>query len=280
MWLGAERVLSVDKSVALDSVFTPDVRRSLVEETQRFFNRVTFDSTGRFDELLTAQETVIDDVLAAFYGLDTTSDDFAVVPTEHGRAGILGHGSVLASYAYSAETAPVRRGLFVRERLLCQVLGTPPPNAGAIPELDPDATTRERFAQHTENAFCYACHQYIDPVGFGFESFDAVGRHRTTDNGFAVDSAGNMNDVEGLGTGTSAHFGDLATLGNVLATSDAAKSCFVRQVQRFATGRLAAEQEELCASAPLIAAFRDSGGNIEELLISLVKDEAFVRRQP
>lgn len=280
MWLGAERVLTVDKNVTYDSVFTGEVRSSMAQETQRFFNHVMFDSTGRFDELLTAEEAVVDDVLAAFYGLTTATSGFTIVPTQNGRAGILGQGSVLASYAYSAETAPVRRGLFVRERLLCQELGTPPPNAGAIPEMDPNATTRERFAQHTEDAFCYACHQYIDPVGFGFESFDAIGRYRTTDHGLPVDSTGDMNDVEGLGTATSAPFDNLATLGGVLAASDAAQSCFVRQVQRFVTGRLAGETEELCASASSLAAFRSSGGDIQELLISLVTDEAFVRRQP
>jgi hypothetical protein len=280
MWLGAEKVLTVDKNTALSSSFTPAVRDAMAEETRRFFLHVMHDSTGKLDELVTAEVSVVDDVLAAFYGLGAdVGESFEVVPTVGGRAGILGHGSVLASYAYSEETAPIRRGLFVRERLLCQDLGTPPANAGAIPEIDPDATTRERFAQHTENEFCYACHQYIDPVGFGFESYDAVGRYRETDNGLPVDSSGDMNDVEGLGTDTSAPFDSLDGLGATLAESAALESCFVRQVFRYTLGRLEHEVDA-CALDSLEQSFAASGGDLRELFVALVRDEGFVRRKP
>jgi mono/diheme cytochrome c family protein len=279
-WLGADRVRTVDKSDVFASAFGDDVRDSMAQETRRFFSHVMFDSSGRLDELFTAQVSVVDDVLAAFYGLTPSAQPgFTVVPSTDGRTGVLGQGAVLASYAYPDQTAPVRRGLFVRERLLCQDLGAPPPNAGAIPEIEDDATTRERFAQHTADSFCYACHQYIDPVGFGFERYDPIGRWRDSDNGLPVDAAGDMNDVESLGSDTSAPFDSLSGLGATLAESDSLHACFVRQMWRYTSGRLE-RPADACALEPLEEQFLDSGGDVRELLVDLVRDEAFVRRAP
>jgi hypothetical protein len=194
-------------------------------------------------------------------------------------AGLLGHGAVLAAYAHSDQTSPIRRGVFVRQRLLCQDPGTPPPNAGGVPSVDPSATTRERFRQHTERADCRACHKYIDPVGFGFEAFDAIGRHRTTENGRPVDSLGDMNDVEGLGTGTSAPFDSLPGLGRTLASSRAARTCLVRQVRRFALGTLEGALDE-CAIERARTHLTSHGDDLRELLVAIVSDPSFVRRAP
>ena len=279
-WLGAERVLSVDKDLAHSAMFDTSIRHALAEETQRFFQHVLFDADGGLAALYTSTQSMLSEELATYYGASFQGAGYALTSTPNHRSGVLGQGSVLASYAYSAETAPVRRGLFVRERLLCQDLGTPPPNAGAIPEVDENATTRERFAQHTEDSFCYACHQYIDPIGFGFEAFDAIGRYREMDNGLPVDAAGDMNDVEGLGVGTSAPFSTLAGLGEVLASSDAAAECFVRQMHRFGYGWMPGEAEERCATESLSARFRATGHNLRELLVDIVADDSFIARMP
>src|SRR5690606_9777345 len=128
--------------------------------------------------------------LAEIYGMSgATGSELVRTPWPDGaRAGLLGHASVLASYAHSDQSSPILRGLFVRQTLLCQSVGSPPPNAGGVPEVDPSATTRERFRQHTDDDFCRSCHQYIDGVGFGFERFDALGRLRETENGHPIDA--------------------------------------------------------------------------------------------
>jgi len=186
---------------------------------------------------------------------------------------VLGLGALLATYAYSDQSAPVRRGVFVRSRLLCQELPAPPPNAGGIPEVDPAATTRERFAQHASDPFCRGCHRYIDGVGFGFERFDAVGRFRSTESGRPIDAAGNMNDSERLGDGVDAPFASLAELGAILARSPRAKACFATHLLRWADG----EQEvDPCTVSRLAPASAD----VREILIALVRSERFVRRRP
>ncbi len=191
------------------------------------------------------------------------------------RAGVLGHGSILVATGLSDQTSPIRRGLFVRRRLLCQDFPIPPPNAGGLPPVDPNATTRERFAQHSANPSCKSCHQYIDGVGFGFERFDTVGRQRDTDSGKPIDSTGDMNDVEGLGTGTDAPYTTLGELGQILASSDAAKACVVRQYWRFARGAIEPDSCSLSrAKAKLVA----SGDPVEMMVAVVLSPDFLVRK--
>src|SRR5581483_8748966 len=132
-WLGVERVLTEDKNPALFPAFDDNRRQALYAQTQSFF----------------ASAVKLEDLFA--------------------DGGVLAQGSFLASYAHSDQTSPVLRGLAVRQRLLCQELGAPPPNVGNVPAIDPNATTRQRFSQHSSDPACHACHQYLDPIGFGFE---------------------------------------------------------------------------------------------------------------
>lgn len=261
-WLGIEAVPTIDKSPALTGDFGPAVRAAALAEARDFVADAVIDG-GRYRDLLTAHRDP-PAALAALYG-DTT------------RIGVQSLGAVLATYAHSDQSSPIRRGLFVRNALLCQSLPPPPPNAGGVPDVDPNATTRERFRQHTEDAFCASCHRYIDPVGFGFERYDPIGRWRETENGQPVDAAGDMTDVEGLGTGTSAPFDALDDLGNVLADSAAAPACFAIQLRRFALGRVEGPADR-CAVTALVDQFSASGGDLQVLWVDLVSAPAFWTR--
>lgn len=276
-WLGVESVRTAPK---IDAAFSTDVRQSLEREAALLVEHIVFDGTGRFDELFTADYTFVDETLSGFYGFgDLTGSELRRIPTpEHRAAGVLGLGAVLANYAHSDQSSPIQRGLFVRQTLLCQDFAQPPANAGGVPDVDPGATTRERFRQHTDNATCRSCHQYIDGVGFGFEQFDATGRYRDSEGGTSIDSSGDMNDVEGLGTGTSAAFETLPELGAILAGSDAAAACFVRQARRFSRGYRETAADR-CAIDRLDERFRQSGGDLRELIVGIyVSSDFLVRR--
>ncbi|MCB9545847.1 MAG: DUF1592 domain-containing protein [Myxococcales bacterium] len=271
-WLGVEALPTAAKSAELAPLFGDDVRQALLDQTRDFVRQVVFDpDDGRFASLLTAAWPVPDARLAALYGAP------AGAPAPDGRAGVLGQASVLATYAHSDQSSPIRRGLFVRQKLLCQELPPPPPNAGGVPDVDPRATTRERFRQHTDDPFCRSCHQYIDAVGFGFEGFDAIGRHRTTENGQPIEGGGDMNDLEGLGAGTSAPYADLATLGALLAESEAAPACFATRLRRFALGAREGAADR-CAVLALQRRFLASGGDLRDLLLAVVTAPEFTTR--
>lgn len=279
-WLGTENVVEAEKNAVLYPGFTPAVRQALAEETRRFFTHVLLQSTGTLQELLTATYTFANDPLASHYGFaGTGSSQWMQVNLPAERAGLLGHGSVLATTSHADQTSPVRRGLMVRRRLLCQEFGVPPANAGMVPEVDPNATTRDRFGQHSQAPNCRSCHRFIDPVGFGFEQFDAVGRFRTVENGLTIDASGSMDDVNGLGTGTFAPFATLPQLGVLIAQSQGAQTCAVKQAWRFMTGTLEGPQDR-CAIETYTAALADAGGNLRELLVTMVSSDAFIRRRP
>lgn len=273
-WLGIEGV----EQVARDGL-TDDMRAALIEETRRLVTHVTFDASGRFPELFHADYTFANDSIGALYDVETSG--IAMEQTSYPdarRSGILGHGSIMTSTAHSDQTSPIRRGLWVRQRLLCQEFGPPPPNAGGVPDVDPTATTRERFRQHTDDPFCASCHQYIDELGFGFEHFDTLGAWRDTENGAPIDALGNMNDVEGFGTGTDAPYTSLRELAEILTASESARTCFHTQYFRFAHGR---EERPLdrCTLDDIDVAFVAADQRIDEMIVSLVTHPSFRRRQ-
>jgi hypothetical protein len=279
-WLGAEDILVADKDSSQFGQLDADLRGSMVDETRRFVEHVVFDSTHGYDELLRADYTFVSGPLAALYGMSGVTGATLQKQkyTDPYRTGLLGHASLHGSYARSDQTSPIKRGLFVRRRLLCQDLPPPPADVPPVPAVDSHATTRERFRQHTSVPGCASCHYYIDRIGFGFERFDAIGRLRDTDNGQAIDSSGNMNDVEGVHTNTDAPYTDIRGLADILVASNAAKSCLVTQYYRFSRGMFESDQS-VCALGQIGARFRDSGYDIRELLIALSQTSDFVTRR-
>ncbi|MCA9649684.1 MAG: DUF1592 domain-containing protein [Myxococcales bacterium] len=277
-WLGVEPILTVDKNTGQFPGFDSAVREAALEETKRLVAHVTFDGSGRYEELLTADYAFIDAGLAALYGLPAPAQPFDQVALPPERAGLLGQISMLGTEAYSDQTSPVRRGLFVRRALLCQELPPPPPNAGNVPEVDPTATTRERFEQHMDDPVCRGCHTYIDPVGFGFEHFDPVGAWREQDAGQPVDASAQLNGLEELGDGQVVPFGSVPELGAILAGTQAAPDCFARHYFRFTHGRLETEADD-CALQTLTEHFAEAEHDIVSLVIATLTAPEFRYRQ-
>ena len=161
---------------------------------------------AKLDTLLSAPYTLVNGPLAGFYGMKgITGDSFQKVDLDAGqRAGLLTHASLLAAKSGPDQSSPILRGVFVREQMFCQPLPQPPVTVDANPpELNPALTTKERFAAHRNDPSCEGCHRLIDPIGFGFERYDATGAYRTTENGKMVDATGELagTDVDGPFTG-------------------------------------------------------------------------------
>ena len=282
-WTGAYRILEQFKDPDIYPRFDDDVREAMAEELARFVNHVFLDvPDGSFRELHTADYVFLNGALRAFYRQPGATGDaaFARQPVADGtRGGLLALGAVVASHAHSNESSPIKRGVFVRERLLCQELPDPPQDVDTTPPgLDPDLTTRERFAQHTDDPNCASCHQYIDGVGFGFERYDGVGDYRDRENGLAVDASGEVVDIEGFRTGTSDPFAGPRELGALLADSPAAQDCAVRQYYRYARGYEEGAADQ-CTLDALTASFRDGGLVLRDLILDHIAHPSFVRRR-
>ena len=278
-WIGGQAVASADKRADLFPDFDDATRAALADETRNFAIDVVFDGSGKLDDLIAGNYTVLDAVAAKFYGVPAPTGGTGRVAYGDGkRAGLLGHASLLATTAHSDQTSPIERGLLIRRNFLCEELPPPPPFGGGLPAVDPNATTRDRFAMHSNVPACRGCHTYIDSVGFGFEGFDAVGRSRATENGKPIDTHGDMNDVERLGTDTGAPYATVPELARIIASSQAAPACFVRQYLRFSRG-LRETLAERCARLDVANKFATAGNDVRELMVQSVLSPDFVERR-
>ena len=241
----------------------PELRAALRAQASGFFDHVLGEEGGTLSALLTSRATTVDDALGD-YALDASQS-----------SGLLTLPALLARLAKPDESSPIYRGKFVREALLCQQLPSPPANVPKPPEVQAGVSTRERLRQHEVDPVCSGCHQLLDPLGFGFEQFDAVGRFRTTDGGKAVDTHGNViatRDIDG-------EFEGVAELGSKLASSEEVEECMAKQWFRFAVNRF--EQDfDACSMQRLLEIFRASGRDLNVLPRAIVETDAFLYRRP
>jgi hypothetical protein len=161
----------------------------------------------------------------------------------------------------------------VRERILCDPLPPPPPNVDTTPpDPDPNLTTRERFAIHSASSECAMCHRRIDGIGFGFETYDALGRYRAEENGIPIDASGSIFGARD--ESLSAPFNGAIELTTRLARSDQVRDCIATQWYRYAFGRIESEADT-CSVRQAKSRFASEGGNLRELLVGLTLTDAF-----
>ncbi len=278
MFVATSRLEDLPKAADIYPEYTPELNASMKLETQKFIDSVLWEGDATFNTLLTANYTFANSSLAALYGLPDPGQGSTLVKTplnsDGQRLGILTQGSVLAQHSKAFESFPIARGKFVRIGLLCQPLPSPPKNLAVMPVApDPSLTTRERFSAHSANPACSGCHTLIDPVGFGMENYDGIGKYRTTENGKPVDASGNFTstlDIDGPFQGGPA-------LATKIAGSLEGKQCLTLQAYRWAFGRdeSSAERGVVNTIAQELAA---GGLNIKDVTVAIAKSDNFVFR--
>jgi hypothetical protein len=289
-WLRFDRTLNATKERRRFPEFSPEMAAAMVEETRRMLQQLVWNDRN-FMELFTADYGFMSSDLAALYQLPAPPGEFELLrfPAGTRRAGFLGQGSFLASTAGPRETSPTARGIFIREQLLCQHVPPPPPNVNTNlpdPTEDKPLTRRQRLAAHVESAVCASCHRLMDPIGFGLEGFDAIGRWREKESVF-LNVSGNVRtppkqvnlplEINGEIAGLpDSSFTDSRQLGRILAASPVCQECIVRQIFRYAYGRPEsnADQEMI---HQLFTRFRDSGFRFKSLLLGLATSGEILR---
>jgi hypothetical protein len=275
-WLKLSDLDVVEKDTAVYPGFTRTIAGLMRQEVESFLDHVVWDGEGTVSALFAAPFTFASGPLAQYYGLPgVTGNDFVRVDLDPAvRGGLLTQGAFLSLAAKANQTSPVLRGKFVREELFCQELPPPPPDAEIrAPDLDPNLTTRERFAQHSANPECARCHQLMDPIGLGFETFDGAGKHRAEENGKQVDATGQI-----VGTDVAGTFDGARDLEARLASSGEVRSCVATKWFRYAYGR-GETDADTCSMGSVQKTFADSGGRIPDLLAALTRTKAFTRRR-
>jgi hypothetical protein len=253
-----------------DRAVASDLRTSL----DLFLEDVLWSEPADFRQLFLADYLYLNGRLARFYGVDLPVDaPFQKVTLEtHERAGVLTHPYLTATFAYTAESSPIHRGVFLARSVLGRALRPPPEAFTPLPsELHPELSTRERVALQTRPQACLACHGMINPLGFTLEHFDAVGRYRRQEKGRPIDASGSYQTR----TGEVVKFTDVRELATFLAGSEETQEAFIEQlfhhlikqpVRAFGTRKL----------AELRQYFADNHYNVRKLIVEIVATSAMV----
>jgi hypothetical protein len=155
-----------------------------------------FNENRSILDFIDGRFTFLNGPLARYYaisGIDGESFRRVELDGEQ-RSGIVTQASILSISSYANRTSPVLRGKWVLDTLLG---AAPPPPPDGIPplgekDLGTAASTRQRLEQHRADPSCAACHNAMDPIGFGLENYDAAGQWRTKDGNFEIDNSGTL----------------------------------------------------------------------------------------
>jgi hypothetical protein len=267
--LALERLDNLSKESAVFPQMSATLPSAMRAELMHMFEHVVFTTQGDFRDLFDSRTRFVNGELAALYGIpDVSGDEFVAVdmPADSARVGLLGSAGLLAIYATTTNTSPTRRGKFVRNRLLCQEIPSPPPGTDTtLPEADASQTMRERLTLHRTDPVCAGCHIMMDPLGLSLESFDGLGVHRETDRGRPLDLTGTIDGKA---------FDGPAELAGLLREHANAGPCVVQQLYRFATGHQESSGERVVLRE-LAARFAEHDYRLPALVLELVSSDGF-----
>ena len=199
-WLKIDQARDIVKDPKRFPEFNETVVSDLRTSLDLFLEDVIGSEASDYRQLLRANYVYLNGRLARLYGAKLPADaPFQKVSLEQEeRTGLLTHPYLMASFAYTATSSPIHRGVFIARSVLGRVL-RPPPEAVAplAADLHPDLTTRQRVSIQTQPESCRSCHGMINPLGFTLEHFDAVGRYRKEEKGKPIDATGSYETRSG-----------------------------------------------------------------------------------
>jgi hypothetical protein len=269
---------SITPDKTMYPMFNDNVRAAMIQEEQQFL--LDFLSNGKpIPQMLSADFTYVNSTLAAYYGMPAVTGTALVrVPTAGSQrvGGLLTLGAYLAGESNPTRTSPVKRGLFVLDRLLCSA--PPPPPATVNQNIDTGSglenlPIRQRLAQHQKlGSGCAACHSIMDNIGLSLENFDGVGRYRTSDEYGPIDNSGTLNTANG-----PTMFNGVSGLSGILAADTRFVPCLVQKMLTFSIGRDFSRDTDI--KAALAAAAGGQSASLGGTLQAVVMSDAFRSRR-
>jgi hypothetical protein len=273
-----DRVATQAKDAALYPEYGAALQSAMARDMRGTWEAIAFDDRTSALDLFTTTKVVVNSDLARLYGIDTnglttTTFQTRALPADGPRAGILGKAGFLSQFANQKEGSPTLRGKFMRENFLCMTIPSPPGDVITVlddPPADMPMTKRQRLEKHRTMATCNGCHGFMDPLGLPLETFDAIGRYRTTDHGLPIDASG---DFDGQPVA------DARGLGQAAGASLAVARCLVRKYYAYAVGHeeRAVDQSVLNTLAD---SFQASGYKLRDLILDVVTNDAFTAVAP
>jgi hypothetical protein len=275
-WLGT---IGLDRNgVAKDAALFPDaspaLARGMFQEIDGLVGSLVFDRDVDLVSLYGTRETFLTAELARLYGLPPgavpagPSSSPYTLP-DGPRGGFLTTGAFLALNARASMTSPTLRGMFIRERLLCQHIPPPPPNVETtLPPPPPGVqqeTMRQRLTRHMADPSCAGCHRVIDPLGLALENFDALGAFRMSDGGQPLDLGGELD---------GRRFDGPQALQQLIRAHEAAVPCLITRVVQHLTGT-GDPAVAGSSAAQLTETWRRAGGRLKPFLLGYLESDLF-----
>lgn len=262
-WLGLENVLAKDNG---HPEWTTAVRQDVLEGAVAAFTDVVTKSDARLSSVLLNPVSYVSGLSAPLLGRSAQGSKLERVTLDgKQRAGLLTQPAFLALY-----TDPIRRGLAIRKRILCQQIAVPakipaPPSVGNV-------STRERNNLHAANGGCATCHKLMDPLGFAFLHYDDIGRWRDTEGPYTIDATGVINGVDNPLT-----FDGAVELSKALVDTPETHACGARNILGFALGS-APSDEAVEALLTLTDGRSKDGFDLRRAIRAVATSPAFARR--
>ncbi len=275
-WLQIRQLRPADKDAERFAGFGANMIASMDTQMQRFVANSLAGEDPTLSHLLTSNTVPVDGNLAPIYGVSGVEDWTTLEVDPQQRAGLLTLPGYLAAHAYTEETSVVERGLLIRSRVLCQSIPAPPGNAmDNAPPLPENPTEADRTRALLDTAACGGCHVLMNPLGMGFENYDAIGAWRETyDNGEVIEPQWTLTaPPEGL---EEQDFDGAVELSQLLAGSEPVGACFVSNWLRHSYGAQPGSTEvDQCTLDALSDAFDASGQDIPSLMLAMTRSDAF-----
>ena len=281
-WLGTREIgRQIKPDTNMFRQFDDELAAAFREEPVLLFQHILKENRSII-EFVDSDYIFVNGETFGFYGLKENRPENLVqnlvkcqLPPSHIRGGVITMAGPLTVSSYPNRTSPVIRGKWVLETILGVTPPTPPPNVEPLSEKPEDTagkTLRQRFEIHRQNPTCAACHATLDPIGFGLENFDAIGRYRDQDNGLPIDASGQLASGE-----TFQNAIELKKL--VLDRKDQFVRHFTIKMLAYALGRGLVDSD-YCIVDQIIADLKDNEYKIHRLIFGILRSPAMQMRPP
>jgi len=272
-YLRLDRIATQAKDPALYPDYNASLQSAMLRDMRDTWTSLVFDDQTSVLNVFTTTKVVVNSDLAKLYGLSTsgltpTTFKTMSLPADGPRAGILSKAALLSNFANQQFGSPTLRGKFIREALMCGTIQPPPGNVNtAVVDVPTDVPTtkRQRLEQHRTDAGCKGCHAMMDPLGLPLETYDALGKYRTTENGLQIDPSGTFDGVD---------VADSHALGVAASQSVTVAQCLARRYFDYAMGYKDRPEDGTVLNA-LAKAFNASGYKMRDLILAVVTNDAF-----
>jgi len=274
-WLELRQISTHEPDQKTFPEFDRSLRSAMAEESRQFLAEIVRENRP-IRELIDADYTYLNKQLADWYEIPGVEGEAfgRQKLTDRRRGGILTMAAVLMLLSDSNRTNIPRRGNYIAGRILGDAPPPPPPDVPALAEAGAAGkklTLRERLEKHRQSAECASCHARIDPLGFGLENYDALGRWRATDAGLPIDPSGELPDGSKLA-------GPMELKDMLLVKQKPFTRTLVQNLLIYALGR-GLEIEDECVIRDALAAAEQNEGRFGELVGSIVQSVPFRYRR-